>query len=89
MTLNVTLSDDVAERLVAAAKATAGTPEQFAAAAIERNLAAWEAWERAEKSLAPVRAAFEASGMSEDEANELFEAEKQAWRAERRAAGES
>jgi predicted transcriptional regulator len=86
MTLNVTLSDDVLERLAAVAKATSGTPEQFAAAAIERNLAAWE---RAEKSLAPVRAAFEASGMTEDEANDLFEAEKQAWRAERRAAGES
>jgi predicted transcriptional regulator len=88
MTLHVTLSDDMAERLAAVAKATSGTPEQFAAAAIERNVSAWEAWERAEKSLAPVLAAFEASGMTEDEANELFEAEKQAWRAERRAAGE-
>jgi predicted transcriptional regulator len=83
MTLNVTLSDDVAERLAAVAKATSGTPEQFAAAAIERNLAAWE---RAETSLAPVRAAFEASGMTEDELTELLEAEKHAMRRERHEA---
>jgi predicted transcriptional regulator len=88
-TLHLTLSNDVTERLVAAAKATSETPEQFAAAAIERNLAVWEAWDRAEKSLAPVRAAFAASGMTEDEAVELFEAEKHAWRAERRDANPS
>lgn len=83
MTLHVTLTDDVAERLAAAAKATSGTPEQFAAAAIERNLAAWE---RAEQSLAPVRAAFEASGMTEDELSDLLEAEKHAMRRELRGA---
>jgi len=86
MTLHVTLTDDVAKRLAAAAKATSGTPEQFAAAAIERNLATWEAWQRAEKSLAPVRAAFEASGLTEDQLTELLEAEKHAMRRERREA---
>ncbi len=86
MTINVTLSSELGERLEVMAKATSSTPEQFAAAAIERNLLALE---RLEQSLAPVYAAFEASGLTEDEANDLFEAEKQAWRAEQRAAGES
>jgi predicted DNA-binding antitoxin AbrB/MazE fold protein len=44
-----------------------------------------EAREKLEGLLLPVREAFEASGLSEDEAVELFEAEKHALRRERRA----
>ncbi len=64
------------------AKATDKTPEQVALNAIERDLTSLD---RLNEVLAPIRAAFEASGMTEDEAVELFEAEKQAWRAEQRA----
>jgi predicted transcriptional regulator len=85
MTLNVTLSDESAEHLASLAKATSRTPEQIAASVIERNL---KLWQQADEALAPVREAFAASGMTEDEAVELFEAEKHAWRAEQRAAGE-
>lgn len=82
MTLSVTLSDKVAEHLASLAKATSRTPEQVAADMIERNLA----WQCAEESLAPVRAAFEASGMTEDELSDLIDAEIHAMRRERRAA---
>lgn len=85
MSMNLSIPDELAERLTTVASASSTTADRIALAAIEHNVSAWE---RAEKSLAPVRAAFEASGMTEDEANEHFEAEKQAWRAERRAAGE-
>jgi predicted transcriptional regulator len=82
MTLSVTLSDKVAEHLASVAKATSRTPEQVAADMIERNLA----WQRTEESLAPVRAAFEASDMTEDELSDLVDAEIHAMRRERRAA---
>lgn len=83
MTLNLNLSPELAERLETFAKGTERTPEQFALAAIERALTAWE---RADVSLAPVHAAFEASGMTDDELSELVNAEVHAMRRERRDA---
>jgi predicted transcriptional regulator len=79
MTLKLNLSPELAERLEKAARGSSRTPEQIALAAIERNLTAWE---RLDKCLAPVHAAFEASGLTEDELTELLEAEKHAMRRE-------
>jgi predicted transcriptional regulator len=81
MTLHVTLSDKAAEQLASLATATSRTPEQVAAAVIEKEL---DDWNRLEETLAPVRAAFEASGMTEEELTDLLEAEKHAMRRERR-----
>ena len=84
MSMIVTIPDDLAARLAAFALTASATPEQVALAAIRRDLTAQE---RLDESLAPIRAAFEASGMTEDEAGELFDAERRAWREEQRAAG--
>jgi predicted transcriptional regulator len=83
MTLHVDLTAALAERLAILAKGTSRTPEQVALAAIERELTAWD---RKDASLEPVGAAFEASGMSEDELSDLLEAEKHAMRRERSGA---
>jgi hypothetical protein len=84
MSMILTIPDALAERLATVASAASTTADRMALAAIERNV---DAWERAEKSLAPVRAAFEASGLTDDELSELLEAEKHAMRRERREAG--
>ena len=78
----MTIPDELACRLEMFAKTRATTPAQVALAAIERELSAMD---RLDEILAPVRAAFEASVMTEDEAVELFEAEKHAMRKARRA----
>ena len=83
MTLSVTIPDDLAVRLESVAKATDKTPEQVALAAIERDLTSLA---HLDEILAPVRSAFEASGLTEDELTELLEVEKHAMRRERRAA---
>jgi hypothetical protein len=83
MTIHLTIPEPLAGQLAAAATASASTPERIALAAIERQL---DEERRLEESLAPIRAAFKASGMTEDEAVELFEAEKHAMRSERREA---
>lgn len=82
MSIILTIPDELAGRLETFAKTRATTPAQVALAAIERELSAID---RLDEVLAPVRAAFEASGMTEDEAAALFEAEKHAMRRERRA----
>jgi predicted transcriptional regulator len=83
MTLNITLDDRLGEQLASLAQATSRTPEQIATAVIERDLARRE---QLDAVLAPIRAAFAASGLTEDELGDLLEAEKHAMRAERRAA---
>ncbi|MCC6494017.1 MAG: hypothetical protein IT424_13465 [Pirellulales bacterium] len=86
MTLNLNLSPDLAERLEKAASASSTSPEGIAITAIERTLTLWE---RADRALAPVHAAFEASGMSDDELADLINAEIHAMRRERRASESS
>ncbi|RIK86998.1 MAG: hypothetical protein DCC67_02325 [Planctomycetota bacterium] len=86
MTLNLDLSPELAERLEKAASASSTSPERIAVTAIERTLALWE---RADQALAPVHAAFEASGMSDDELAELIDAEIHAMRRDRRASQSS
>jgi len=53
--------------------------------AIRRNLLAAA---KLTEALAPIREAFQKSQLSEDEAVELFEAEKHAWRREQSAANQ-
>ena len=84
MTLSLTIPDELAEELARTAEAVGKTPQELAVSAIRRNLLATA---RLNETLAPVREAFQKSGLSEDEAVELFEAEKHALRRERAAAG--
>ncbi len=81
MSLMIEVPDDLAAQLQERAAAIGSIPEKVAIIAIEQQL---RANDLLEKSLAPVRQAFRESGMTEDEAVELFEAEKHAMRRERR-----
>jgi hypothetical protein len=83
MTLSVTIPDELAEELSRTAQAVGKTPEEVAVSAIRRNLLATA---KLNETLAPIREAFQKSGLTEDEAVELFEAEKHAMRSERAAA---
>lgn len=82
MTLSVTIPDELAEKLTRSAHAAGKTPEEVAVLAIRRNLLATA---KLNEALAPIREAFQESGLTEDEAVELFEAEKHAMRRERSA----
>lgn len=77
MTLHLDLPDDLAKDLAEQAQQTGCAPEQVAITAIRKSLLADK---RLAEVLAPVREAFQQSGMTEDEAVELFEAEKHAMR---------
>jgi protein-disulfide isomerase-like protein with CxxC motif len=77
MTLHLELPPDVAAELAERAKQTGRSAEQLALAAIQRTLYSDQ---RLAEVLAPVHEAFRQSGMTEDEAVELFEAEKHAMR---------
>lgn len=80
--MDVHIPDDLAAELQKKAQAIGADPEQVAILAIKKSLASEQPLD---ELLAPVREAFQQSGMSEDEAVELFEAEKHAMRDERRA----
>lgn len=70
------------ERALRQQAAEAGvSPEALAARVVERSVRTIEELRRITD---PIRKAVEASGMSEDEIVEVFEAEKHAMRAERR-----
>lgn len=81
--MHVRIPDEIAEQLETVAKTTGRTPEQVLVSAVRRELLETT---KLTEALAPVRQAFKASGLTEDEAVELFEAEKHALRRERRAA---
>jgi len=81
MSLQVTIPDELAERLQARAATVGTAAEILVIDAIRRQIAADEA---GEELLAPVREAFAHSGLTEDEAVDLFESEKHAMRSERR-----
>jgi hypothetical protein len=83
MTLNLDIPDELAEELARNAQAAGKTPEEVAVIAIRRNLLAAA---KLKQALAPVREAFKNSGLAEDEAVDMFEAEKHAMRHERAAA---
>ncbi len=75
MTLEI--PDDLAQKLAERGAQWGNSPEQVALGYIRRTLRSDEVLDEA---LAPIREAFRASGMTEDEAVELFEAEKHAMR---------
>ncbi len=81
--MDVHIPDDLAAELLERAKAIGDDPEQVAIRAIQKSLTAEQSLA---ELLAPVRKAFQDSGMTEDEAVELFETEKHAIRKQRRAA---
>jgi hypothetical protein len=77
MSLIVEIPDDLAIELQQQAAERGTPPEQVAINALRHSLAVEK---RLNEALAPIREAFEQSGMTEDEAVELFEAEKHAMR---------
>lgn len=81
MSIHLIIPDPLAKGLEERAAVAGVTAEAVALAAIQRELAS----SSLEELLAPVRKAYEESGMSEDESFELLEAEKHAMRRERRA----
>lgn len=81
MCLHLNIPDDIERALRRQAEKSGVPAEVIAARLIERSVRVWEEFERAAQ---PARDAFAASGMTEDEAVELFEAEKHAMRAEGR-----
>jgi predicted transcriptional regulator len=82
MSLVIEIPDELAKQLVQRAAEIGTAPEKVAINAIERQIRAEESLKQA---LEPIRQAFRESGLTEDEAVELFEAEKHAMRRERRA----
>jgi hypothetical protein len=79
--VRVQIPDELAKDLVKRAEAAGTEPEEVAVAAIRRQL---EADGQLAQLLAPVREAFNSSGLTEEEAVELFEKEKHEMRRERR-----
>lgn len=81
MTLSITLPDEIAKRLDAHAKAAGMTVEHVVLAAIEHELTTPRT--QLDELLVPVRNAYGASGLSEEESMDLLEVEKHAMRRER------
>jgi hypothetical protein len=81
MTLHISISKELEDKLRAPAAATGQPVEQVVVRLVE------ECVDRPslEEMLAPVRDEFEASGMSEDELTDLLERAKHEMRAARRA----
>lgn len=79
MAILVEIPEPLAERVVRAAATQGRTPEDLVLEAVAVRL---DPLSRLNAALEPVRQAFQKSGLSEDEAVELFEAEKHALRKE-------
>ncbi|HEY2841790.1 MAG TPA: hypothetical protein VGJ26_21700 [Pirellulales bacterium] len=88
MSIRVVIPDPLAEMVARAAASKGKSPEAVVIEAVETQL---DPFVRLNAALAPIRQAYQQSGFSEDEAVELFEAEKHAMRKERvkRLANES
>jgi predicted transcriptional regulator len=82
MATQLQIPDDLAHRLREKAAATGTDPQSVAVSAIRRHLMADD---DVDSIFAPVREAFRASRVSEDDAVELFEDEKHALRRERKS----
>ena len=79
MTLQITLSEPVEAKLRERAAASGQDIAAYAACVLDQALGK----PSLEEKLAPVRQAFEQSGMTEDQLSELLEGEKHAMRAEK------
>jgi NurA-like 5'-3' nuclease len=82
MTIHIDIPDQLAEKVTRAAQAQGIIPEDLVLEAVREYMSPLS---RLNSALAPIRQAFAASGLSEDDAVDLFEAEKHALRAERQA----
>jgi hypothetical protein len=84
MSIHVEIPEPLAEKVAQAAKSQGKSP---AAVVLEAVAIQLDPLGRLNAALAPIREAFKKSGLTEDEAVELFEAEKHAMRRERAAVG--
>ena len=84
MSIHVEIPEPLAEMVARVAKSQGKSPEAVVLEAVANQL---DPMGRLNAALAPIRKAFQESGLSEDEAVELFEAEKHAMRRELAAAG--
>jgi hypothetical protein len=82
MTIHVEIPEPLAEKVTRAAKSQGKSPQDVVLQAVADRV---DPLSRLNAALAPVRQAFQESGLTEDEAVELFEEEKHAMRAERQA----
>jgi hypothetical protein len=80
MTIHVAIPDPLAAKVARAAKTQGKSPEDVVLEAVAERV---DPLSRLNLLLTPVRQAFEESRLTEDEAVDLFEAEKHAMRAER------
>ncbi len=83
MSIHVEIPEPLAEKVARAAKSQGKSAETVVLEAVASQL---DPLGRLNAALAPIRTAFQESGLTEDEAVELFEAEKHALRRERAAA---
>lgn len=84
MSIHVEIPEPLAEKVARAAKSQGKSAEAVVLEAVASQL---DPLGRLNAALAPIRAAFQESGMTEDEAVEYFEQIKHERRRERRAAG--
>lgn len=82
MSIRVEIPDPLAEKVARAAQSQGKSPEAIVIEAVATRL---DPLARLNVALQPIRQAFQESGLSEDEAVELFEAEKHAMRQEQEA----
>jgi hypothetical protein len=83
MSLNVEIPEPLAAKLARTAASEGKSAEKVVLEAVARHV---DPLSQLNAALAPVRVAFQESGLTEDEAVELFEAEKHAMRRERATA---
>jgi hypothetical protein len=83
MLIQLQLPEDLAEGLVRLAENSGQSPEQIAISAIRYQISPFAEIDRL---MAPTFESMESSGIDEDAAVEIFEAEKHAMRRERQAA---
>ncbi len=76
MSLQVDIPDEIARKLAERVAQTGANPAEFVIHAVERTLAEAERLDQ----VGPVRQAYEASGLSDEELGDLLEAEKHAHR---------
>lgn len=82
MSMHIEIPEPLAERVARAARSQGKSAETVVLEAVASQL---DPLGRLNAALAPIRAAFRESGLTEDEAVELFEAEKHAMRREQAA----
>ena len=83
MTIHIEIPQQLADKVARLAETQGKSLEDVVLEAVAQRV---DPLGRLNTALAPIRQAFENSGLTEDEAVDIFEAEKHALRAERQAA---